>query len=145
MEQEAIINSIGYLIASICKTHRNKAGELLSSIDLYVGQEMFLVQLWQEDGLTLSEMADNLCVRPATVTRMLERMERAGLVERRKDFEDQRVSRIFLTQSGRTLHEPVHHLWAELERITMANFTFEERVLLRRLLLQVVQNLGEEV
>lgn len=145
MAQEAITESTSYMLAQVCKLHRYKASELLSTIDLYVGQEMFLVHLWQREGLTLSEMADNLYVQPATITRMLERMEKAGLVERRKDFEDQRVSRIFLTQAGRTLHEPVHHLWAELERIAMANFTLEERILLRRLLLQVVQNLGQEV
>ncbi len=83
MAQEAITESTGYLMAQVCKLHRNKASELLSDIGLYVGQEMFLVHLWQQNGLTLSEMADNLCVRPATITRMLERMEKAGLVERR--------------------------------------------------------------
>ena len=145
MAQEAITESTGYLMAQVCKLHRNKASELLSTIGLYVGQELFLVHLWQQNGLTLSEMADNLCVRPATITRMLERMEKAGLVERRKDFEDQRVSRIFLTQTGRTSREPVHRIWAELDSITLANFTFEEKILLRRLLQQVAQNLGGEV
>ena len=44
MEQEAITESTGYLLAHVCKTHRNKASELLAAIDLYVGQEMFLLQ-----------------------------------------------------------------------------------------------------
>ncbi len=145
MAQEAIIESTGYLIARMCKLHRNKASDLLSNIGLFVGQELFLVHLWQQDGLKLSEMADNLCVRPATITRMLERMEKAGLVERRKDFEDQRVSRIFLTQTGHKSQEPVHRIWAELDTVTLANFTLEEKILLRRLVMQVVQNLGEEV
>lgn len=143
MSPEAISESTGFLIAQVCKMHRNKASELLSTIDLYVGQEMFLIQLWQREGLTLSEMADNLCVQPATITRMLDRMEKAGLVERRKDFGDQRVSRIFLTETGRALHEPVHHLWSELESASMADFTLEEKVLLRRLLLQVYENLSQ--
>ena len=123
--------------------HRNRAAELLSSIDLYVGQEMFLLHLWQEDGLTLSEIVDCLDIQPATVTRMVDRMENAGLVERKKDLEDARVSRVYLTETGRRLQEPVQAVWQELERQTLATFTIEERVLLRRLLLQLYKNLAE--
>ncbi len=143
MAKEAIAESTGYLLAHVCKTHRNKAGELLATIDLYVGQEMFLLQLWRRDGLSLSEMAELVHVQPATASRMLDRMEAAGLVKRRPDIEDGRVSRIFLTQEGRVLHQPVRDVWAELENISMANLTADERIVLRRLLLQVYQNLTE--
>ena len=144
MVHESISESTGYLIAQICRMHRNKAGKLLATVDLFVGQEMFLLQLWLQDGRTLSEMAGNMCVQPATITRMVERMEKTGLVVRKRDLEDQRVSRIFLTETGRKLHEPVHELWAELERSSLANFTLEERILLRRLLLQVYENLAHD-
>jgi len=144
MEQEAITESTAYLLARVCKTHRNKARELLAHIDLYVGQEMFLLQLWHRDGLSLSEMAELVHVQPATASRMLDRMEAAGLVERHQDIEDGRVSRIFLTHKGRNLNEPVREVWAELENISMANMTADERILLRRLLLQVYQNLKNE-
>ena len=127
----------------MCKTHRNKAAKLLAAIDLYVGQEMFLLQLWRSDGLNLSEMAELVHVQPATASRMLDRLEAAGLVKRRQDSEDGRVSRIFLTQEGHNLREPVRNVWAELESISMANLTTDERILLRRLLLQVYQNLTE--
>ncbi len=143
MNQEAITESTAYLLAHVCKTHRNKAAELLANIDLYVGQEMFLLQLWQRDGLSLSEMAELVHVQPATASRMLDRMEAAGQVERRQDIKDGRVSRIFLTQGGRDLHDPVLDMWAELENITMANLTTDERILLRRLLLQVYENLSD--
>ncbi len=144
MNQEAITESTAYLLAHVCKTHRNKAAELLADIDLYVGQEMFLLQLWQQDGLSLSEMAELVHVQAATASRMLDRMEAAGQVERRQDVEDGRVSRIFLTPVGHNLHDPVHDMWAELENITVAGLTTDERVLLRRLLLQVYQNLSNE-
>ncbi|MCH7586883.1 MAG: MarR family transcriptional regulator [Chloroflexi bacterium] len=141
MKQEAITESTGYLLAHVCKTHRNKAGELLAAIDLYVGQEMFLLQLWQRDGLSLSEMAELVHVQPATASRMVGRLEAEELVKRRQDSEDGRVSRIFLTLKGRELREPVLDVWEELETISMANLTADERILLRRLLLQVYQNL----
>jgi len=102
------------------------------------------MQLWRQDGLAFSKMAHTMGVQPATITCMVERMERAGLVERRKDLEDQRVSRIFLTQKGQALQEPVHDCWAELESLSLTNFTVEERILLRRFLLQLSENLAQE-
>ena len=142
MTQELMKESISYLLAQVGKMHRNKAAELLAVVGLYVGQEMFLLHLWQEDGLTQTEIADCLCVQPATLTRMLDRMEKAGLIERRQDREDARVSRVYLTQASRDLQEPVEAVWQALERQTLATFTVEERLLLRRLLLQLLVNLG---
>jgi len=141
MTQQSMEKSISYLIVQVGKLHRNKAAELLAGCGLYVGQEQFLMHLWQADGQTQSEIAEWLCVQPATLTRMLTRMEKAGLVRREQDAEDARVSRVYLTQRGRELQEPVEKAWLELERQTVASLSAEELALLRRLLLKVQMNL----
>ena len=142
MAEKLISESIGALLVQICKAHRNKAQELLSRIDLYPGQEFLLTNLWPEDGLTHSEMAESLCVQPATVTKMLDRLVKTGLVQRMQDSDDQRVSRVYLTEKGRELLEPIEQVWEELEQISFADLSLAERLLLRRLLLQVQENLG---
>ncbi|OGO26762.1 MAG: transcriptional regulator [Chloroflexi bacterium RBG_16_52_11] len=142
MAEKLISESIGALLVQICKAHRNKAQELLSRIDLYPGQEFLLINLWPEDGLTHSEVAESLCVQPATVTKMLDRLVRTGLVQRQQDSNDQRVSRVYLTEKGRQLLQPIQQVWNELEQISFANLTLEERLLLRRILTQVYENLG---
>jgi DNA-binding MarR family transcriptional regulator len=68
-------------------------------------------------------------------------MEQAGLVERKHDAEDQRVSRVYLTQTGRSYQEEVEKSWHRLEDELFAGFTLEERVLLRRFFLQIRENL----
>ena len=136
-----ITETISYLLAQVCKAHRGKGQELLSELDLHLGQEMLLIRLWPRDGLTQSELADNLCISPATITKTLDRMSKAGLIERRTDSEDQRVSRVYLTNEGKLLQEPVEGVWHELEAQCLANLTLEEQILLRRLLLQVYENL----
>ena len=143
MEQAEIKERLSYLLARICRTHRNVVHAELLKLNLHVGQEMFLLRLWDQDGITLSELAEGLCVQQATVTRMLGRIESAGLVVRRKDPDDQRVSRVYLTEEGRNLLQPVAQMWAEVERRMLDNFTMEERVLLRRLLLQLYSNLTD--
>lgn len=141
MAEKLISESIGALLVQICRAHRNKAQELLSRIDLYPGQEFLLINLWPHDGLTHTEVAENLCVQPATLTKMLDRLVKSGLVHRQPDLDDQRVSRIYLTEKGRDLLQPIVQVWEELEQISFANLTMEERLLLRRLLLQVYANL----
>lgn len=142
MAEKLISESIGALLVQICKAHRNKAQELLSKIDLYPGQEFLLINLWPEDGLTHSEIAESLCVQPATITKMLDRLVKSGLVRRQMDLVDQRVSRVYLTEKGRQLLQPIEQVWNELEQISFANLTLEERLLLRRILMQVYENLG---
>jgi DNA-binding MarR family transcriptional regulator len=139
--QEQIIESINYLLVQICKAQRGKAQELLAKIELHPGQEMLLLCLWPGDGPTQSELAGDLCISPATMTKMLDRMAKAGLVERRTDVEDQRVSRVYLTGEGWSLREPVEGIWNKIEAQSLVNLTLDERILLRRLLLQVYENL----
>ena len=139
--KKPITETISYLLAQVCKAHRGKGQELLSDLDLHLGQEMLLLRLWPRDGQTQSELADDLCISPATITKTLDRMSKAGLVERRTDSEDQRVSRVYLTNEGQLLQEPVEGVWHELETQILANLTLEEQILLRRLLLQVYENL----
>lgn len=49
-------------------------------------------------GMSQRELADALHIQRATVTVMLQKMEKAGFIDRRPDQEDQRVSRIYPTQ-----------------------------------------------
>jgi MarR family transcriptional regulator, organic hydroperoxide resistance regulator len=136
----AITETLSYLLVQIARAHRNRAQELLNGIELHVGQELLLLHLSLGDGTTQSELAGEICVQPATLTRSLDRLTRAGLVERRVDTEDQRISRVYLTEEGRALQAPIERIWRELEAWSFANFTLEERLLLRRLLLQVYTN-----
>ena len=83
-------------------------------------------------------------VRPATITNALKRMEKAGLVERRRDTEDQRVSRVYLTDAGRDVRSEVERVWAELEERTFAGLDTKDRLLFRHLLLCIHKNLVHE-
>jgi MarR family transcriptional regulator, organic hydroperoxide resistance regulator len=136
--------SIVFLFNAICKVQRGQLNDALNEIGLYAGQEMLLWQLWREDGLAQSQMVERICVQPPTISKMLDRLESAGLVLRRSDAEDSRVSRVFLTEHGRDKERAVCDIWIDLEQRMTANLTLEERVLLRRLLLQVSENLSRD-
>ena len=134
--------TMSYLLAQVCKLHRQLADELLNEIGLHVGQEMVLCALWENEGVSQTELGDRLAVQPATVTNALRRLELKGLVERIPDTDDQRVSRVFPTADGRQLRGDVEEKWNHLERASFTGFTDPERDLLRALLSRVHENLA---
>jgi DNA-binding MarR family transcriptional regulator len=133
--------SIDFLLAQICRLHHARAHTLLETLGLYHGQPPMLHALWKQEGLTHSELAAKLHVQPATMTKMVKRMEKAGFVERKSDPDDQRVSRVYLTDAGRAVKAEVRQVWRTMEEETFDGFTMEERVLLRRFFLQMRENL----
>jgi len=144
METGKLPATLGYLLARVCRAHHLRAHALLDEIGLYRGQQFVLCTLWAQEGITHSELADRLHVHPATVTNALKRMERAGFVERRSDPEDQRVSRVYLTETGREIQDAVERVWAELETRTLAGFDRDERDALRQFLARIHENLTED-
>jgi MarR family transcriptional regulator, organic hydroperoxide resistance regulator len=136
-----IRESTGYVLAKVCRAHRANVGEILAEVGLHVGQEMVLIELWEQDGLRGGELAERLGVEPPTVTKMLRRLEKCGLVERRQDPQDARSFRVYLTREGRSLQEPVARCWERTEEKALAGMSPGERENLHRLLTKVRANL----
>jgi len=144
MFQETVPESSDFLLAQVCRLHHSRARTLLEEFGLFRGQPPLLFALWEKEGLTHSELAEHLHVQPATITKMIKRMERAGFVERSQDAEDQRVSRVYLTDAGRNIRDAVEGVLRELEEQTFAGFSSEECALLNRFLLRIHNNLMHE-
>jgi DNA-binding MarR family transcriptional regulator len=134
--------SLDYVLAGVCKLHHDRIRSVFEAVGLYRGQPPMLRVLAGEEGLSHSELAARLRVTPATISKMIDRMERSGFVRRQGDPEDQRISRVYLTEQGRAVQAELGHLFRQIEQETFAGFTLEERVLLRRFLLQVRENLA---
>ena len=133
--------SLDFLLAQVCKAHRARMFTLFEELGLYHGQPPMLFALWDRDGQTHTELAGRLHIQASTVTKMVQRMEKAGFIERRNDPDDQRVSRVYLTAAGYAIREDVNRVWRQLEDETFDGFTLEEQVLLRRFFLQMRENL----
>jgi len=66
-----------------------------------------LMSLWVEDGLKVTDIARGARLDTSTMTGLLDRMERDGLVTRTADMTDRRTLRIYLTDEGRRIQNPV--------------------------------------
>ncbi len=139
-----IRQNTSFALAKVCRAHRAHVGELLAEHGLHVGQEMVLVELWQEDGLRGGDLAERLGVEHSTVTKMLRRLEACGFLERRADVEDARSLRVYLTRQGRALEGPVARCWERAEQTVLAGMNARDRQTFRRLLDRVKSNLDPE-
>jgi len=141
MSDQTNLESLNRLLGRVCRLHHARIHEGFEGLGLYRGQPPVLHFLWEQDGMTHSELAERLHVTPSTITKMINRMEKSGFVERRADAKDHRVSRVYLTDEGRAVQGEVKEVWRAIESETFEGFTLEERVLLRRFLMQIRDNL----
>ncbi|MDX3800036.1 MarR family winged helix-turn-helix transcriptional regulator [Streptomyces sp. AK04-3B] len=94
---------------------------------LHVGQNHLLAVLWQRDGSTPGEVAAALNVTTPTVVKMADRMTAARLLTRRRDDRDNRLVRLWLTDTGRALQKPVEAERRLIEERVTADLTETER------------------
>ena len=141
MARQSMQETTGFLLGHMCKLMRNRIHGLFEEIGLHRGQHFVLHVLWKNEGIMHSELAARSGVRPATITNAIKRMEKAGLVERRRDTEDERVSRVYLTEAGRDIRSKVEETFRDFEAQAFAGLSEEEMTALRELLLKVQKNL----
>lgn len=118
--------------------------QVLAGHDLHPAQAMCLRVLADRDGVSQRDLAQDLLLSAPTVTRMLQRMERRGLVERAADENDQRVAVVRLTDAGRALGRDVERALGEYLERTVARLPEQDRRDLARLLAAWSQACGDD-
>ena len=76
---------------------------MLEEMGLTYPQYLAMLVLWEQDGLTVSELGERLYLDSGTLTPLLKRMETAGLLSRIRAVQDERRVHITLTAAGRKL------------------------------------------
>ena len=127
------------------KSFRAATDTALRRHGLRLGQNLLLAVLWENDGQTPGTIATRVNVMTPTIVKMANRMAAAGLLTRRRDTRDNRLVRLYLTQAGRDLQEPVEKELHSLELQLTAGLKPDELATLLRLLNHVVGNSLEPV
>ena len=134
--------SIGFLVHQADLYLVNHLLSLFKPHDLTVEQWKVLNRLVETDGLTQRELARKNSKDPTTLVRILDKMERKGLVERRDHPDDRRVFRITLTPRGRKLQAQLAPLAVRSSQDATRGMSEAEVKALKRLLRKVHANLA---
>ncbi|MFC7277834.1 MarR family winged helix-turn-helix transcriptional regulator [Paractinoplanes rhizophilus] len=104
---------------------------------LHLGQDHLLAVLWRRDGRTPGEIAAAVNVSTPAVVKMSGRLVDAGLITRLRDDRDSRLVRLWLTDAGRALQEPIEAERRLLEERVTADLTEAERAALMSALTKI--------
>jgi DNA-binding MarR family transcriptional regulator len=108
------------------------------------GQLPVLLELWNGDGLTQRELLDRLDIEQATMANTLARMQRDGLISRRRHPSDRRAQLVFLTQRGKALRDKAMTAASQTEDALFQGFRRFERELLLEYMRMLLANLGRD-
>jgi len=126
--------SVGQLLAQVCRMSGHRLQGHMHKIGLHRGQGFALIHLWHSDGMPQRELSRSMHISPASVTNMLQRMERDGWIERKRDETDQRVVRVYLTAKAKETRIQAKRVFQEMEDALNSIYTAEEQSTLKRLL-----------
>ena len=132
------MNEFLSLFTRASKLMRAAADEAMSRHGVRVGQNLVLEVLWKGDGLTPGELAGRLGVATPTVVKSANRMAASGLLNRRRDREDARLVRLYLTERGRKVQAAIERERDDLERRATATLTDAERTHLLSALAKII-------
>ena len=131
-----LITRTSLLVTSALKRELREAG-VEKVRPAYLG---VLMSLWREDRLNVGELGRRAGLEPSTMTGLLDRMERDGLVLREPDPADRRAHRIALTELGRGAAHPVTEVVGRALEKTLEGIAAEDLDRVKGILRRVLAN-----
>jgi mobile rSAM pair MarR family regulator len=119
----------GFLVSKIKQLSDRIFDRILSEqdIDAFNGaQGRILYVLWQEDGVPIKRVSEKCGLAITSLTTMLERMEKQGLIKRIQSENDKRKTLIYLTDKAVALKDESENVSMRMNHIFYKDFTAEE-------------------
>lgn len=134
-------NTLHYLLMA---NHTSLHKQLFASVkdtEITPGQPKILDYLKNHNGAVQKEIASSCHIEPASLTSILNGMEKKGLITRKVCTENRRAFYIFLTDKGRELMERVDFEFNKIDEKCLSGFSEEEKEKLNEFLERIFNNL----
>lgn len=135
--------SLGFLLADASRLLRRRLERESRDIAMTPAQLRIVARLARNEGTSQVALASLLELEPMTLSRHVDRMEAAGLVERRPDPGDRRARRLHTTRKSRALLDPMRERATAIYDDVQAGLDAQERATLLRALATIVANLSQ--
>ncbi|NHO65440.1 MarR family transcriptional regulator [Aestuariicella hydrocarbonica] len=128
-------------MADVSRMVRRAFDERAKTLGVTRTQWQVMTVLKRHEGINQGRLAEHLDVEPITLCRMADRLQEAGMVERRRDPTDRRVWRLYLTDKAKQLSEELKPLGQEVLSEAMEGVSAQEREMMSQSLQQMRLNL----
>jgi len=106
-------------------------------------QWICMYYLSEHNGISQRELSNLMCVKDSSVGRLIDRLERDGIVVRNRSQKDRRVIKISLTETGKILFEKLYPLGEDFNNKLMENISKEELETFEKVLKTMLDNIKE--
>jgi DNA-binding MarR family transcriptional regulator len=134
--------SLGFLVSDIARLLRERFNDTAQAFGLTQAQARALLHLARNPGVSQVALAQLLEIQPITLLRQIDRLEQAGLVERRQNPDDRRAQQLHLTVAAEPLLDEIGRCGAEITEAALAGLSSTDRERLFQQLRHVKNNLG---
>jgi len=138
----ALDSSVSWLVGTAARLVQRRLSSRLSAFGLTPPQWGVLITLFEVDGLSPTDLAARTAIDGPTMTGVLDRLEQAGFVYRQRDPRDRRMLGVYLTESGRALHDALPRVIWEANEEALDGLSDQQVAALFAMLRQVIANLG---
>ncbi len=132
------------LMHDICKLHRDIMRNKCEQIGLLDCYRPILICLKHNNGCTQSFIVNYTKLKAPTISLTLQKMEYAGIIERKYDDNDKRNTYIYITEKGLKIQDNILDLLIETDKEFLDCLNEDEINTLKSLLIKVINNVGEE-
>lgn len=135
---------LGFYVNDIGRLMRKRFDGAAKQLGVTGSQWRVLFMLHRTPGINQGQIAERLEVEPITTCRMIDRLEQAGLVERRRDPTDRRAWQIFLTDAADPLLTQLGLVAEDMRSQSLQGFSFREVEQLQEMLDRLRNNLIDD-
>ena len=132
---------LGFLLHDVARLMRKRFEQNARDLGLTRSQGQVLVHLANNEGIHQGALAEKLDVEPITLTRILDRLEEAGLIERLLYRQDRRVRLLRLTQAAHPLLDDIMAIGSATRGQALDSVSEEDRDRLFDILSRMKSNL----
>jgi DNA-binding MarR family transcriptional regulator len=136
------VRHLGFMLKDVTRLWVRYFESLADQIGVTITQAKVLVFLGRYEGTTQVRLADACDTDPMTLVRVLDRMEREGLLERRADPNDRRVYRVYLRPAAEPIISEINRIGDKARGEALAGLSNEERLQLLTMLEVIQKNLN---
>ena len=140
----AIMENFAFEVAETARLIRREANKRAAVLGATKAQWRVLARLHRAcDAVRQIELAEALDIEPITLCRMIDRLEEAGLVERRRDGADRRAWRIHLTEAAAPVIAKLEKMGIQFNADILAGISEPDRETALRVLARIRENLDQ--
>ena len=132
---------LGFLIHDVSRLRRSAFDRCLKPLNVTRSQWSVLAYLSREDGMTQSQLAEELGLGKVAVGGLIDRLEKSGLVRRDADADDRRVNRVFLQPKSQQLIARMRKASHKLNQQILAGLTGANLEMTAKMLSAMKRNL----